>query len=158
MIVLRRVGTTALLLQLLACSAEDVPDSPTPVDVPERVSVTVTYRQPNDCANVTNPCSGDVVFYGSWMPRGGEVTLRAQPGSFVWTGTMPGVPVNYPPDDDPYFVRIYDPFLVDTPTAGRSGRRIELGGQALYVLSDVDTPTESARVYVDANGVGRNPF
>jgi len=156
--IMRRVSTVALTLAIVACKAAEIPIGPGPVAVPGRVSVTVEYRQPNSCQNVQASCSGDVVFYGSWMRPGGEVTLRAQPDSYVWTATISGVPVNFPPSDEPYFVRIYDPFLRDTATGGVTGRRVRIGRQALIVLDRVDTPEEFAWVFVDANGVGHNPF
>lgn len=150
----------SLVTGLVACTAKEIPDSPAAVEVPTRVTITVEYRQPNSCSNIVTECAGDVVFYGSWMRPGVNVVLRAQPGSFIWTATISSVPVNFPPDDEPYFVRVYDPFLRDTASQGVSGRRIELGGQSLNVLdrARLDTPEELAWVYVDANGVGRNPF
>jgi hypothetical protein len=166
---LRLICGAALGLIVLGtgCTPEDVPDSPLPVAKPEVASITVEYRQPNYCANVTSSCDGSVVFYGSWMRSGGEIRLTNVPGSFVWTATVNAVPVNFPPPEDytpgnpmegAYFVRIYDPFLRDTATSGVSGRRIRIGGQTLTILGDPDTSTEVAWVYVDANGVGHNPF
>ena len=147
-----------LAVGLVACSAEEIPDSPVAVEVPSRVTVTVEYRQPNSCQNVLTDCSGDVVFYGSWMRPGATVVLEAAPGSFVWAATVSGVPVNFPPNDEPYFVRVYDPFLRETGSQGVAGRRIELGGQAMYAVDRTDTPEEFAWAYIDSNGVGHNPF
>jgi hypothetical protein len=92
------------------------------------------------------------------MRPGGEVRLSGSAGGYVWTGTLSNVPVNFPPADEGYFVRVFDPYLRDTPTAGVSGQRIRVGGQTLTVLSDIATPVESAWVYVDGSGTGHNPF
>ncbi len=167
MMALRRMLVGALTLGLAACKAEEIPVGPGSVEVPGRVSVTVEYRQLNSCQNVQASCEGDVVFYGSWMRQGDGIALANQTGSYVWTGTIAGVPinfppawmpVNYPPYEEPYYVRIYDPYLRDTPTAGRTGRRLKVGTQALSVFGDADMPTECAWVYVDASGIGHNPF
>ena len=89
------------------------PDAgPAAVPFPRLVSVLVEYRQPNDCLNVPARCTDRVVFFGSWMQTGGEVLLRMAPGTRQWTGTASSVPVNFPPQDFPHLVRVFDPHLV----------------------------------------------
>jgi hypothetical protein len=47
---------------------------------------------------------------------------------------------------------------VDTPTGGVTAARLQLGGQILTHFDSPGTPRESGIVYVDGNGVGRNPL
>jgi len=136
----------------------EVPEGPSPVPVARLVSVTVQYRQPFDCFNEPSLCSGRVVFFGSWMQLGGYVLLEPVAGTSIWTGVVPNVPVNYPPVDEPYLVRIADPHLWETPTNGVTASRLLVGGQALTHFDFVGTPQESALLYVDDAGVGHNPF
>jgi len=135
------------------------PDDAPEVNPPRVVSVTVEYRQPNGCLNVVTTCDEPVVFFGSWMHPGQEFQLKADPGSFIWRGTARGVPVNFPPRDQPYLVRIFDPFLREGPGGGVTAQRLWVGGQ---LLDKFDTPagaeSESALLYVDENGIGHNPF
>ena len=53
------------------------------------------------------------------------------PGTLTWTGTVTGVPANFPPRDEPYFVRVYDPHLVETASGGIAASRLLVGGQAI---------------------------
>jgi len=122
-------------------------------------SVRVEYRQPNGCANATPvACDNLVVFFGSWMHPGQEIYLESDPGSHLWTGIAPGVPVNWPPVDQPHLVRVFDPHLVNTATGGVTAARLLVGGQALTQYDSPGTPRESGLVYVDDNGAGRNPL
>ena len=152
-----------LLVSALACaacveSAATGPGDPDPVPIIRLVTVSIEYRQPSTCFNASVSCDGSVLFYGSWMRPGNEFALRPQPGGFLWTGTARDVPVNYPPRDQPYFVRIYDPYLLETPTAGITAERLRVGGQLIVWLETPGTPTEAGLVYIDDNGLGRSPF
>jgi len=157
----RRVAF-ALLALAAAAGCDFQPDpvpGPSPLPAPTVANVTVEYRQPNGCANTTPlGCDNLVVFFGSWMHPGQEIFLTPDPGSHVWTGIAQGVPVNWPPVDAPHLVRVFDPHLVDTPTGGVTAARLLLGGQLLTDYDSPGTPQESALVFVDSNGVGRNPL
>lgn len=133
---------------------EDAPE----VNPPGVVSVTVQYRQPQGCLNEEKRCDEPVVFFGSWMHQGEEFRLTPDAGSFVWRGTARGVPVNYPPRDQPYLVRIFDPHLRQGPGGGVTAQRLWVGGE---LLDKFDTPggeNESALVYIDESGTGHDPF
>jgi hypothetical protein len=54
-------------------------------------------------------------------------------------------------------VRVFDPHLVQTPNGGVTAARLSIGGQAIYYYDSAGTPQESGLIYVDDNGVGRNP-
>jgi hypothetical protein len=137
----------------------DTTEGPTALPAPTVASVRIEYRQPNGCANASAVACGNlVVFFGSWMQAGQEIYLTPDPTSHVWTGIASGVPVNWPPVEEPHLVRVFDPHLVDTPTGGVTGARLFLGGQLLTQYDAPGTPQESALAYVDANGVGRNPL
>jgi hypothetical protein len=120
--------------------------------------VTVEYVQPGACLNSANRCADPVVFFGSWMRPGQEATLQPVAGRYVWTGNVPAVPVNFPPLEEPYLVRVFDPYLLDTPSGGVTAARLRVGGQLLTSFDWLGTPSESGRVYVDDNGVGHNPY
>ena len=157
----RRLAVVAALpvLSLGGCFFdEDAPEGPSEVPISRPVSVTIEYVQPPHCANAGSRCADSVIFFGSWMRPGEEFALRPVPGTWVWTGTAIRVPVNFPPEDQPYLVRVYDPHLLDTPTAGVTAVRLKIGGQVLYYVDQAGTPAESGLVYVDDNGVGHNPF
>jgi hypothetical protein len=135
-------------------SPEDAPE----VNPPRVVSVTVQYRQPQGCLNEERRCDDPVVFFGSWMHPGEEFHLTPDPGSFVWRGTARGVPVNYPPRDQPHLVRIFDPHLREGPGGGVTAQRLWVGGE---LLDKFDTPggeNESGLVYIDESGTGHDPF
>jgi hypothetical protein len=92
-------------------------------------------------------------------PQGRFAVLSQQPGTFIWTGTLTGVPANFPPiDDQPYLVRIIDPYLKDTVTGGATADRLQVGGQLLTRFYEYGTPAESGLVYIDMQGGGHNPF
>jgi hypothetical protein len=134
-----------------------------PEDAPELtppgfVSVSVEYRQPNGCLNQTLPCNEPVVFFGSWMQKGAEFQLTRDPGTFVWRGIARQVPVNFPPRDDPYTVRIFDPYLRETCTAGFQAERIRFGGEALSKYEGGGCAGQAALAFVDDNGYGHNPY
>jgi hypothetical protein len=112
----------------------------------------------NGCANTPAACDNLVVFFGSWMRPGQEIYLADDGGSHVWSGQVSGVPVNWPPVDEPHLVRVFDPHLVDTPTGGVTAARLVVGGQVMQDFDQPGTPQESGRVYIDDNGAGRTPF
>lgn len=134
------------------------PEDPDPLPQPQLVNVTVQYRQPNGCENSEGRCSDRVVFFGSWMHPGAEFFLKADPGSHLWTGVAQGVPVNFPPRDQPYQVRVYDPYLFDAPTGGITAERLSVGGETITRYDRPGSPAESGLVYIDANGFGHSPF
>jgi hypothetical protein len=161
MISTSRILRLALLVPvslLGACLHQEGPEDPSPVPFPTLVSVRVEYRQPNGCLNSSTPCGGPVVFYASWMLQGTYVTLAQTPSTFTWTGVVQNVPANFPPGDQPYLVRIVDPYLRDTPTNGVTADRLQVGGQTLTKFYEYGTPAESGLIYIDVQGVGHNPF
>jgi len=154
----RRLALLALATAGAACFTQS---DPVPVPTPKGarlVSVTVQYRQPNSCANESTACVNLVVFFGSWMRAGQEIYLASDPGSHLWTGVATGVPVNWPPVDEPYLVRVFDPHLVDTPTGGVTAARLVVGGQILDQFDQPGTTKESGLIYIDDSGVGRDPL
>jgi hypothetical protein len=153
------------LLPLVAAAAAacdfqpDTTPGPSALPGTRTVSVRIEYRQPAGCVNADRAnCIDPVFFLGSWMHTGEEVILESVPGSYVWAGTAPGVPVNWPPTDEPHLVRVYDPHLKGTATAGVTAARLTVGGQLLTAFDKPGTPDETALVYIDDDGVGRNPF
>jgi hypothetical protein len=140
-----------------ACLHEQGPEDPTPVPVPRLVSVSVQYRQLNGCSNTVTPCDGPVVFSGSWMRLGVYVPLQLEPGTFIWKGTVSGVPVNYPPRDQPYQVWVVDPYVHDVAGQGVTAQRLSVGGQLLTTFYPYQD-TELGLVYIDDNGFGHAPF
>ncbi len=134
------------------------PEDASPVPAPGLVSVTIEYRQPNGCINVSTPCGGPVVFFATWMRPGAEFPLTPDAGNYVWRGTALGVPVNFPPTGDPYEVRIFDPYVADGPTGGFTAQRLKVGGEAVARVQDSGTGNEHGLIYVDSNGLGRSPF
>jgi len=142
----------------LSCDFQpEVEEGPSPLPVGRFTSVKIEYRQPAGCENVASACEQLVVFFGSWMRPGQEIYLQDDPGSLVWTGTVTNVPVNWPPNDEPHYVRVFDPHLFDTPTGGVTAARLLVGGQTIYYYDQPGTRRESGLIYVDDNGVGRNP-
>jgi hypothetical protein len=140
------------------CWSLYAPDDAPPVNPPQTVSVTVEYRQPQGCINVVTTCDEPVVFFGSWMHPGQEFNLTPEPGSYVWRGTARGVPVNYPPRDQAYLVRIFDPFLRENSAGGVTAQRLVVGGELLDRFDKPGGHDESALVYIDASGTGHNPL
>jgi hypothetical protein len=155
---LRCLGLLVALLPMgLGCdTTPDVAEGPSPLPPTTYTSIQVEYRQPNACENVPESCVDRVVFFGSWMRPGEEVLLDGAPGH-IWVGLVTNVPVNWPPPIAPHLVRVYDPFLAQTETGGVAAARIRMGGQVVTHFLDVGTPSESAEVYVDIDGIGHNP-
>jgi hypothetical protein len=156
-----RVGLGAVLaLGSAGCYSFHLtgPEDATPVSPPGLVSVTIEYRQPNGCLNDSAKCNDLVVFFGSWMQPGQEIILKNDPGGFIWRGMALAVPVNFPPRDEPYYVRIFDPHLQHTDTEGITADRLKVGGEALKRFDAYGTPYESGLVFVDDNGIGHSPF
>ena len=62
-----------------------------------------------------------MAFFGSWMQPGEEFFLKKDAGRYIWRGTSPRVPVNFPPTSvsQPYQVRVYDPYLAGLPDRRR---------------------------------------
>jgi hypothetical protein len=139
-----------------------VTEGPPAVPDPHLVTIRIEYRQPAGCANVVAPCNSRVVFFGSWMqPRAGVesgVLLNQTPDTYVWTGTVSSVPVNFPPRDQPYLVRVFDPHLSETPTGGVTASRLQVGGQTITYFDQPGTTQESGVIYIDDDGVGHAPF
>jgi hypothetical protein len=132
-------------------------DAPLP-NPPNLVPVTIEYRQPNGCVNSRTNCDDLVVFFASWMREGDEFPLRRDPGGHIWRGVAFGVPVNFPPRDDPHTVRVFDPHILDHPSGGVTAERLRVGGESLTVIDSPGTPRESGLIFIDENGQGRNPF
>jgi hypothetical protein len=158
-----RLGLTGALLcaPLLGGCYDFHLEGPTapPADVtPRLVSVSVQYRQPSSCQNDSAHCEDPVIFYGSWMKPGNEFSLSGSVNNHFFSGTALVVPVNYPPHDQPYTVRIYDPYLAHTASAGFTAKRLVLGGETLTQIQSSGSRQERALVFVDENGFGHNPF
>lgn len=165
---MRRQGRWGSLLAaaVLASGCDFQKDPvPGPAAVPPGrfVTITVQYRQPAGCQNDQGTCDARVVFFGSWMQpasasyAGDQVLLDTQFGPNFWTGTVQNVPVNWPPNDFPHYVRVYDPHLQATSSGGVTAARLIVGGQAITEYDAPGTPQESGLIYVDDNGVGRTP-
>ncbi len=158
---LRRVAWLAVAAAAAAgCDFQpDPPPGPSALPAARAVSVRIEYRQPQGCQNAAPEHCVDLVwFFGSWMHPGEEVPLELVSGSYLWTGTASGVPVNWPPTEQPHLVRVFDPHLKDTPTGGVTAARLTVGGQLLSQFDLAGTPKESGLVYIDDDGVGRNPY
>lgn len=168
---LRFAAVPVLALAAGGClDTEGLTGQAPPVQAPRVVSVKVEYRQPNGCANEAVHCNDLVVFFGSWMgpaeagepipsgSAGGPFPLRRTPGTYVWTGTVTNVPVNFPPRDQAYLVRVFDPHIVQSETGGVTALRLMVGGQTISFFDQPGTGNESGVIYVDDNGVGRNPY
>jgi hypothetical protein len=157
---LRPIVWLAAAVAAAGCDFQpDPPEGPAALPGSRTVDVRVEYRQPQGCVNTNSAhCVDLVFFFGSWMHPGEEVALELAPGTYVWSGTAKGVPVNWPPTDRPHYVRVFDPHLKDTSTGGVTGARLTVGGQLLDEFDSAGTPQESALVYVDDDGVGRNPY
>jgi hypothetical protein len=157
-----RKHTAGILVAVAAsgfagCLHPEAPEDPTPVPVPRLVTIVVQYRQLNGCSNTVTPCGGPVVFSASWMRLGAFVPLQLQPDTFLWRATVTGVPVNFPPTEQPYQVWVVDPYLHDAAGQGVTAQRLTVGGEVLtrfYPYQD----TELGLVYIDDNGFGHNPF
>ena len=158
----RRFVFALLALAAAAAGCDLQPDpepGPSALAPTRQVNVRVEYRQPQGCDNtIPEHCVDVVWFFGSWMHKDEVIPLELVPGSYVWAGTATGVPVNWPPTDVPHFVRVFDPHLEATATGGVTAARLLVGGQILTQYDSPGSPQESGLVYVDDNGIGRNPF
>jgi hypothetical protein len=159
------IGRAALLgavaLSASSCNAfkrTAGPEEAPLVNPPGTVSVTVEYDQVPECVEGSPRCADNVVFFGDWMQPGEEFFLRKEPGRYVWRGTAPRVPVNFPPRGQPYLVRVYDPHIVSGPTEGVTADRLKVGGEALTRFYSPGNPSESGLVFIDQNGQGHTPF
>jgi len=154
-----RLVPAFLAFGALSCDFQpEVAPGPSPLSGGRFASVRVEYRQPAGCANTPAACGNLVVFFGSWMKPGQELYLQDTGGSDVWPVRATHVPDDGPPSDEPHYVRVFDPHLVDTPTGGVTAARLQIGGQVVYFFDQPGTPKESGLIYVDDNGVGRNPY
>jgi hypothetical protein len=153
-------GAAALALAVasLGCESQAGPEDPSPVVPPGFVSVTLEYRQPNGCVNAANRCTDPVVFFGSWMVPGQEITMFNPNRGLIWVATAHNVPINFPARDFAHAVRVFDPHILDHPTGGVTAERLRVGRLLLTVFDSAGTPSESGLVYVDANGFGHSPF
>jgi hypothetical protein len=161
----RPLTLVAVAAMSAACDFQpDPPEGPSPLAPGRFVTITVEYRQPAGCQNSEGTCDARVVFFGSWMrPKddnyeGDQVLLDTRFGPNFWSGVVHNVPVNWPPNDVPHYVRVYDPHLRDTPTGGVTAARLIVGRQSIYYYDSPGTPQESGLIYIDDNGVGRNPL
>ncbi len=161
----RRLAWLAIAVAVVGCDFQpDPPEGPSALPPGRFVTVTVQYRQPAGCQNSEGTCDARVVFFGSWMrPKDGgyegdQVLLDTPFGPNFWTGVVENVPVNWPPNDEPHYVRVYDPHLRDTSTGGVTAARLIVGGQSIYYFDAPSTPQESGLIYIDDNSVGHNPF
>lgn len=148
-----------LLVALGAClRPDDIPSGPDAIPVPATTTVEVEYTQPNGCVSTTVNCQDLVIFLGSWMQPGGQIFLTPNASHHVWTGSVSGVPVNFPPSGEPFEVRIYDPFLQTDQATRYTARRLKIGTQMLTQIEAPGAHDEHALVFVDSTGQGHNPF
>jgi hypothetical protein len=147
-------------LTALSCNAfrRSGPDAPTEVVPPLLVDVVIEYRQPNECVDGSPRCLDNVSFFGNWMRPGEEFFLTPDAGRFIWRGVARRVPVNFPPRDNPHFVRVYDPHMVGSPTQGASAERLKVGGESITRFFAPGGVNEFGLVYIDQNGLGHTPF
>jgi hypothetical protein len=136
----------------------DGPEDPPPLQTPRLVSVAIQYRQPAACLNLTERCPDNVAFFGSWMQPGAEFFLERTGDGYLWTGVARSVPVNFPPRDDPYRVRVFDPHLQLSLTEGFTAERLAVGGEAITRIEGEGGRNEAGLVFIDATGQGRNPY
>jgi hypothetical protein len=90
------------------------------------------------------------------MRPGAEFALDPDPNGFIWRGRAEAVPVNFPPRGAPYEVRIFDPYLIESPTDGYTAERLKVGGEAISRIESPGGRFEHGRIYIDENGQGRN--
>jgi hypothetical protein len=159
--VVRRWVPIAVALAFAGCFdfQPDPAAGPPPIRTGRYADVVIEYRQPAICQNSEGYCDAQVVFFGSWMAYQQEFNLQTMPGRpFYWTGIARDVPVNWPPSDQPHYVRVRDPHLIDTPSTGLTAARLLVGGQSVTTYAAPGTPDESGLIYVDDNGIGHNPL
>jgi hypothetical protein len=159
----RRRARPLLALSLIALAGAGCfrlvgPEDPDPVETPRLVPVRIEYRQPIGCTGSSQVCDAPVIFFASWKQEGGEFALQRVGDTNIWVGVAESVPVNYPPRDEAYAVRVFDPFLVAERLGGITANRITVGGELLVSFSNVGDIDESALVYIDEDGKGHNAF
>jgi len=157
----RRTWLAAFALAALAtpaCFRLVGPEDPEPVGSPKLVPVRIEYRQPVGCTGAPQVCAGPVIFFATWKQEGGEFALQRVGDTNLWVGVAEAVPVNFPPRDDPYAVRVFDPFLVGDALRGITANRLTVGGEMLLRFANVGEEDESALVYIDEEGRGHNPY
>lgn len=158
----RLLTAAAAAFLLVACDELriDGPTDPEPFAPPRLVAVTLEYRQPQECVagSPAEFCEDDVLFFSSWMRTGQYIRLVREPGRFIWRGTATGVPVNFPPRDQPHAVVVYDPHMAGAPTGGVSAERLKVGGELITRFDSPGGPRESGLIYIDQNGQGHSPF
>jgi hypothetical protein len=156
-----RVAVVAVGASLVGCwdFQPDPPAGPSALPSTRVVDVRIEYRQPQGCESTTpEHCTDLVWFFGSWMQIQQEVLPLARvSGTYVWAATAHGVPVNWPPADEPHLVRVFDPHLQGTETGGVTAARLVVGGQLIGAYDQPGTPQESGLIYIDDDGTGRNP-
>jgi hypothetical protein len=153
------LGTLVLVaLTTPGCFRLVGPEDPAPVPSPQLVAVRIEYRQPVGCTGSTQFCAGPVIFFATWKQEGGEFALERVGDTNLWVGTAESVPVNFPPRDDPYAVRVFDPFLVGEALGGITANRLTVGGELLVRFANIGDVDESALVYIDEDGRGHNAF
>jgi len=158
MTTVQRLLVAAAAFPALAGCLHLSPTDPSPVQPPLTVSVTLEYTQPFACENVAARCGDGVNFSASWMAAGGGVQMTPDVTNHTWRGTAVNVPVDYPPRANAYQVRVFDPYLAQTPSQGFTAQRLVVGGEFVVDLQRTGTPGEYGLIYVDANGVGHSPY
>jgi hypothetical protein len=150
----------ATALGAASCNAfrRSGPDEVDAVEPPDVVPVTIEYEQIVECVPGSPRCEDNVVFFGSWMQPGEQFFLRKEPGRYVWRGRAERVPVNFPPEGEPYLVRVFDPHIVGGPTEGITADRLKVGGEIMTRFYSPGNRFESGLVYIDQNGQGRTPY
>ena len=84
---------------------------------------------------------------------------RQTPGALHLAGVAHNVPVNFPPRDQPYLVRVSTPTCGTTPTGGVTAERLRVGGEALTRFDEsAGTPRRAASSTSTTTGSGHNPF
>jgi len=155
----RALLALGVLLALPACfRPDDVPTGPDAIPVPATTTIEVEYTQPNGCISTAVNCEDLVIFLGSWMQPGAQIFLARDASHHVWTGSVTGVPVNFPPSGQPFEVRIYDPFLQTDRATRYTARRLKIGTQMMTQIEAPGAHDEHALVFVDSTGQGHNPF
>lgn len=130
---------------------EDAPPQPNP----NTVSVSITYERPAGCQNTSSPCTGNIVFFASWMREPNYLILK-QTSGHEWAGTATNVPVNYP-TGSPYTVYIHDPYLLDVGTCGVTAERLVIGRERITAFRNPGGCSEQGLIRIDAAGYGRTP-
>ncbi len=155
----RRLLAAGLLVALGGCfRPDDVPSGPDAIPFPATTTIEIEYTQPNGCISTTVNCEDLVIFLASWMQPNQQIFLARDASHHVWTGSVSGVPVNFPPSGQPFEVRIYDPFLQTDHVTRYTARRLKIGTQMMTRIEAPGAHDEHALVFVDSTGQGHNPF